>query len=142
MRLIGHILLHQLKSIFQLAISRAQLVNLMMKFFGIGKYQTVALSWSQNTYYDVHQLGFRAGEFGRPSGQIEPQPRDIHFSQGTWDKDIVRMGDSKQGQDSAHILGAVRGDECFTFRSHRNLSRLHSAQAVGLEQPAMYLLVT
>jgi hypothetical protein len=32
--------------------------------------------------------------FGRPSGQIEPQPRDTHFSQGTWDKDIVRMGDN------------------------------------------------
>jgi hypothetical protein len=49
MRLIGHILLHLAKGILQLTISRAQLVNLMMKFFGIGKYQTVALSWSQNT---------------------------------------------------------------------------------------------
>ena len=74
---------------------------------------------------------------GTPSGQIEPQPRDIHFSQGTWDEDIVRMGGKKQEQDSAHILGAVGGGECFTFRSHRNLSRLHSAQAVGLEQPIM-----
>lgn len=69
----------------------------------------------------------------RPSGQIEPQPRDSHFSQGTCDSDMVRMIAIKQGQDSAHILGAVRGGECFTFRSHRNLSRLHSAQAVGLK---------
>ena len=54
---------------------------------------------------------------------------------------MVRMGDNKQGEDSAHILGAVRGGKCFTFRSQRNLSRLHSAQAVGLEQPIKYLLV-
>jgi len=27
----------------------------------------------------------------RPSGQIEPQPRDSHFSQGTCNRDIVRM---------------------------------------------------
>jgi hypothetical protein len=33
-----------------------------------------------------------ARESDRPSGQIEPQPRDTHFSHGTCNRDMVRMG--------------------------------------------------
>ena len=47
----------------------------------------------------------KARAIGIPSGQIEPQPRDTHFSQGTWDEDMVRMGNNKQETGQRPHLG-------------------------------------
>jgi len=55
----------------------------MMKFFGIGKYQTVALSWSQNTIWADRAATSRYAFFARYIS-ITPKFESPAFSTSSW----------------------------------------------------------